>query len=199
MVTIKFLPKRSFMTDKNYTLELTDLVKGEPKTIKKVYNILFPKVLSFIRLNRGTEEDAKEVFQNAIFQIIVRTKTKNLIIKSSLDGYIYVVCRNLWFQELKNRKKEVRNDIFLNAEEKIEKEISSILFQERWDLFEEKLDLLSTNCKEILKEFFKKVPYSKIVKKFNYSNENTAFQRVFKCKKKLADLVKNDTRYKDLI
>lgn len=187
------------MVKENSTLNINDLIKGEPKKIKECYNLLFPKVLSLVKLNKGSEEDAKEVFQNAIFQIIIRAKTKGIVIKSSLEGYLFIVCRNLWFQELKKRKIEVRNDLIHNIEGNVTKEIQSIIYQERWDLFEEKINQLSTNCMEILKDFFKKTPYSEIVKKYNYSSENTAFQRVFKCKKKLAELVKKDSRYKDLI
>ena len=179
--------------------DINDLVNGEPKKFKKLYNSLFPKILSFVRLNKGTKEDAEEIFQNAIFQIIVRAKTKGLHIESSLHGYIFIVCRNLWFQELKTRNKKVRNLQNFQHSSNTKKEMLNILYQERWDLFEEKIKLLSFNCREILKDFFKKVPYSKIVEKFNYSSENTAFQRVFKCKKKLAELIKADNRYKDLI
>jgi hypothetical protein len=42
------------------------------------------------------------------------------------------------------------------------------------------------------------VPYSVIVEKFSYATENAAFQRVFKCKKRLMDLIKTDPRYKNL-
>ena len=75
----------------------------------------------------------------------------------------------------------------------------TIVAQERWDLFQEKLELLSDNCKQLLKMYFKKTPYDEIVEKFNYSSENVAFQRVFKCKKQLTNLIQSDVKYKKLI
>jgi len=65
-------------------------------------------------------------------------------------------------------------------------------------LFEQKIQELSENCRDLLKDYFNKIPYDEIVRKFNYSSENVAFQRMFKCKKKLKDLIKKDLRFKNL-
>ena len=67
--------------------------------------------------------------------------------------------------------------------------------QEKWELFQEKLEALSDNCKTILKLFFKKTPYVEIAKKLEYASDNVLRQRIFKCKKKLSELIKKDSRY----
>ena len=92
----------------------------------------------------------------------------------------------------------VRNDGVVELVHEEEKHSSFILEQERWELFEEKIKQLSENCMKLLKEYFNKVPYDIIVEKFNYSSENVAFQRVFKCKKRLKDLIKKDSKYRQL-
>jgi len=69
---------------------------------------------------------------------------------------------------------------------------------EQQRLFEEKLSELSDNCGRLLKDYFGKVSYRDIVKKYNYAFENTAFQRIFKCKKQLTELIEADPRFKDL-
>ena len=74
----------------------------------------------------------------------------------------------------------------------------SIEAQERWELFEESLKLLSGNCRKLLTLYFAKISYQEIVKEFEYSSENVAFQRVFKCKKRLAELIKKHPNYKKL-
>lgn len=87
--------------------------------------------------------------------------------------------------------------IALHSEEP--NQIASMMYQERDDLFREKLNALSENCKALLQAYFSKVPYDVIVKTFNYASENVAFQRVFKCKKRLTDLIQQDGKYKDLL
>jgi hypothetical protein len=74
----------------------------------------------------------------------------------------------------------------------------SILEQKRWEIFNDNLMTISGNCREVLKMFFNKISYQDIVKKLNYSSETVARQRVFKCKKKLSQLVQNDPRFKSL-
>ena len=111
---------------------------------------------------------------------------------------MFTVCKNIWRKELNRRKKQVRNEGVVELVAKEEDQSVFILEQERWELFEEKIALLSDNCREILKDHFNKVPYSEIVQKFQYSCENVAFQRVFKCKKRLTELIKKDHRFKSL-
>lgn len=175
------------------------LVKGDPIILKVLYTKLLPKVIAYVRRNKGTVYDGEEIFQDALFQLITRAKIGEIHIKSSFEAYVYTVCKNLWLRELNNRKKQVRNDNLFELNSEAEKTIANIIHQERWDLFEEKLQLLTENCKALLKDFFNKLPYKEIVSKFQYSCENVAFQRVFKCKKKLADLIKSDIKYKSLI
>ena len=70
--------------------------------------------------------------------------------------------------------------------------------QKRYELFKEKLNLISENCKKILALYFAKTSYADIVKIGEYNSETVARQRVFKCKKKLTDLIKADDRFKNL-
>ncbi len=178
--------------------QIEKLVNGDKVTLTELYKNLFPKVISYIYNNKGTRKDAEEVFHDALYQLVCRAKIKGVQINSSFHGYVFTVCKNLWLKQLNNRKKEVRNEGIFELKANEDETVKAILHQERWELFEEKMLLLSENCKALLKDFFNKVSYKVIVKKFNYASENTAFQRVFKCKKKLADLVKADSRYKDL-
>ncbi|MEL6811421.1 MAG: sigma-70 family RNA polymerase sigma factor [Bacteroidota bacterium] len=177
---------------------LEHLVNGDSRVVSGLYDRVFPKVVSFVKNNRGTYSDAEEVFQDALYQIIVRAKVKKFEIKSSFEAYLFTVCKNLWFKELNKKKKEVRNDGVFELKEKDDETIEAILSQERWELFEEMLLKLTEKCKELLKDYFNKVPYHIIVDKFSYASENAAFQRVFKCKKQLMRLVKADVRYRNL-
>lgn len=187
------------MQNHSPTTVLDLLVQGDRTTIKNLYANVLPKVVSFVLKNKGGKDDANEIFQDALYQLIVRAKTNPFTINTSFDAYLYTVCKNLWYKKLNKSKKEVRNDGVFELKENEENDIASILFQERWDLFEETFSKLSEKCKLLLKDYFGKVPYSIIVEKFSYASENAAFQRVFKCKTRLKELVKKDPRYKNLL
>ncbi len=177
---------------------LEGLLSGDEVIIDQIYKNNFYQVVTFVKKNQGTHEDAKEVFQDALFQLIARLKVRKFEIKSSFDGYLFTVCKNLWRKELNKRKRKVRNDGPIELLDEEARHSAFILEQERWELFEEKISQLSENCMNLLKDYFNKVPYDVIVERFSYSSENVAFQRVFKCKKRLAELIKEDYRYHDL-
>jgi RNA polymerase sigma factor (sigma-70 family) len=178
--------------------QIDALLKGDAKTMRFIYDSIFPKVKYFIFKNNGSEEDAEEIFHNGLYQLIVRAKIKGIQINTTFEGYVFTVCKNLWYKELNKRKKEVRNDGVFELKSEDDDHVASIMHQERWDLFEEMLLKPSSNCQKLLKDYFNKVSYDEIIKKFNYATKNVAFQRIFKCKKRLTDLIKLDTRYKKL-
>lgn len=179
-------------------IQIEKLLQGDEDTIRLLYDTLFPKFASYVKKNRGTYNDAEETFQNALFQLIARAKVSGVSINTSFEAYVFTVCKNLWLKELNKRKKEVRNEGVFELKDETEDQMASILAQERWELFEDMLAKLSEKCRLLLKDYFNKVPYDVIVKKFSYATENAAFQRVFKCKKQLAELVKNSSKYNQL-
>ena len=186
------------MSQINTNEYIAALVDGDQKIIVSIYEEMYPKVRAFVLNNRGEDEDAREVFQKALYQLTARAKVQEFEIKSTFEGYLFTACKNLWRRELNNRKREVRNDTVLELVSEEQENSRAILEQERWELFEEMLQKLSDRCKALLTAYFNKVSYQEIVKKFDYASENAAFQRVFKCKKRLADLVKTDIRYQGL-
>lgn len=186
------------MNKKNNLPKLETFINGDDASIAKLYDTVLPKVTAFVINNKGSESDAKEVFQNALFQIMVRAKVKGVHIKTSLDGYIYVVCRNLWYKELNNRKKEVRNTDFSELKDMDDSHVKSILDQERLELFEEMMLKISDKCTKLLKDYFNKESYVNIVEKYSYASESVASQQVYKCKKRLRDLIMASPLYKNL-
>jgi len=77
----------------------------------------------------------------------------------------------LWRKELKIRKNRVTNTNII-------------------ELVPEERDILTL--------FFSNTSYQDIVQKMGYNSETVARQRVFKCKSKLTETVKNDERYRSL-
>lgn len=182
----------------NTTNYLKALLENDSKVIGTIYTKIFPKVLKFVLQNKGQQVDAEDIFQKALLQIAVRYRREPFEIKSSFEAYLFTACKNLWRRELNRSKTRVTDDgvVELKSEER---DMALATFeQERWELFTEKLEAISENCKKILKLFFGKVSYERIVQEMGYSSETVARQRVFKCKAKLTQTVIKDKRYNSL-
>ncbi|MBC2846542.1 sigma-70 family RNA polymerase sigma factor [Winogradskyella flava] len=184
------------MTDNSFFLKA--LIANDSKAIKDIYKANFFKVRSFIVKNRGQEQDAEDIFQKALLQLAVRYKKEKFIINTSFEAYLFTVCKNLWRRELNTNKIRVTNNDNLELKDDNEDIALAVLEQKRWELFTESLDLISENCKQILKLFFAKTAYAEIMERFNYNSETVVRQRVFKCKNSLKAIVRNDKRYKAL-
>lgn len=180
----------------NYLLE--SLVNGNEAGIKDIYKKVYPKVFTYVRTHDGTEHDAKDVMQKALLQLSVRAQAKDFAITSSFEGYFFTTCKNVWRREVKIHKSRVTNSTVIDLVHE-EREIALAAYeQEKWELFQQKLEEISENCRKILQFFFNKIPYSKIADTLGYATENTVRQRIFKCKSKLKEAIQTDSRYNEL-
>ncbi|WP_459210817.1 RNA polymerase sigma factor [Aquimarina rhabdastrellae] len=177
---------------------LNKLLKEDSKTITKVYENSFPFVKKFVLQNNGNEDDAQDVFQKALLQIILRYKREKFSITGNFDAYFFTVCKNLWRRELNLHKKRVTNTDVSEPHSDYKDQIQALVEQKRHELFVEKLGELSDNCKKILTLFFAKTPYEEIVSTTEYNSELVVRQRVFKCKKRLKELIQKDKRFNSL-
>lgn len=177
---------------------LNALVQEDSKSIRVIYTTCFPHVRKFVLQNSGKIEDAEDIFQKALLQIAVRYKKEKFEIKTTFEAYLYSVCKNLWRRELNKSKNRVTKEGTIELVNEEKDQAMAIIEQKRQELFTEKLQELSENCKKILTLFFAKVPYAEIAVEYDYSSDTVVRQRVFKCKKKLIDLIKKDSRFQSL-
>ncbi len=177
---------------------LKALLENDSKGIMTLYQIVFPKVLKFIVLNKGQREDAEDIFQKALIQITVRYRKNRFEITSSFEAYLFTACKNLWRRELSKSKKKVTNSGIIELRSEERDLALATLEQERSELLNQKLKTLSENCKKVLRFFFAKLSHACIAEEMQYSSEIVARQRVFKCKSKLMEEIKKDWRYNSL-
>lgn len=183
---------------KDNAIYLKALLQSDTEKILKIYETCFPNVRTFVFRNSGNQSDAEDIFQKALMQITVRYRRVPFEIKSSFEAYLFTACKNLWRRELNKSKEKVTLDGVVEHKSEERDIATSILEQERWEFFQEKLEEISTNCKEILKRFFKKIAYKTIAIELGYNDESVVRQRVFKCKTKLTQIIKEDNRFNQL-
>ena len=184
--------------DSQYWLDI--LQSGDRRGVQQMYDRFLPAITKHITTNQGNDEDALDVFQEAI--LIIYKKMNNgegLTLTASFFTYLFAICKKLWLKKLEKRKKirvtnyetpELRDED--NWEEVIQEE-------ERFRLFRAKFRELSENCQQLLSLFFKKTPMTEIVEIMGYASVQYAKKRKFQCKEKLVELVQNDAAYNSLI
>ena len=86
---------------------LRGILRHDNLILQFIYKQFYYKVNYFIKKNQGSEEDANDLFQEAIIVIYRKLKENDLIFeKSSFQGYLFSVCRFLWLKQLEKRRIE---------------------------------------------------------------------------------------------
>ncbi|MDC1107294.1 sigma-70 family RNA polymerase sigma factor [Prolixibacteraceae bacterium] len=169
--------------------------------LHSLYRSYFKVISYYIQNNSGTEEDASDVFQESMIVIYRKIQESNFELTCSFDTYLYAVCRNLWLKELKKRDRisEELVDESLFSSFELEDDMDDVIQKnERYRLYQKHFNMMGEDCKKLMTLFLKKVPLKEIARLMNYSSEQYAKKRKFRCKEYLIKSIQNDEEFKDL-
>jgi RNA polymerase sigma factor (sigma-70 family) len=161
---------------------LLDKLKTEDSsTFELLYKFYFPSVASYIKQNLGNNEDAEDIFQEAIIVLLQKVRQPEFVLTSSLKTYLYAVAKNLWLKRLRDNKIKIKDTELTPANYateafELEPEKSREEKVENWML------KITRNCQNILKAlFFYEVPMNNLMVKMGWKNKHTASNQKHKC------------------
>ena len=171
---------------------IQQIESGNPeKAFKSLYQY-FPKIEALILQSGGSKNDASDIFQEALILLYRKLQKEGFVLTSSVETYLYSVCRFMCYDLNRANAKQVSWDIDL--EESDENELEQ-LFQdeERFKLAETALQTIGEKCLDILKMFYHQgVKMAEIATKMNFSSAKIAKNQKYKCleraKKKFVEL-----------
>ena len=190
---------------KSYSDEqiLKGIMRHDNLILQHIYKQFYYKINYFVKKNSGNEEDANDIFQEAIIIIYRKIKENDLVFKtSSFEGYLFSVCRFLWLKQLHKRKleKEKISETIPYQEDLYDENLVMLVEKnEKYGLYQKHFNTLSTDCQKLLQLFFEKVPLREIARIMGYKGEKYAKKRKYKCKEILINRIKHDTEFKKII
>jgi RNA polymerase sigma factor (sigma-70 family) len=157
--------------------------------LQRLYKAYFPMILNFIINNNGTEQEAKDVYQEAIIIFYEKTQ-EGFQLSCKIKTYIYSVCRRQWLKRLYEKNKYRGNiddmEEYINVESEMpaaeEKE-------EQFRIMGDSLNQLGEPCRTIIEDFYiKDLSMDEITDKFGYTNSDNAKNQKYKCLQRLKKL-----------
>jgi RNA polymerase sigma factor (sigma-70 family) len=174
---------------------------GDKKSLTQLYQYIMPSIVKLVVRYGGTEEHAKDLFQDAILILYKKLQYSDITLTSSFSTFFIAVCRNLWANHM---KKKSNNHVTFSDEVKLmhddqpdwyELEEQSLQIRMLYKAFSK----LGDDCRQLLELFFLKIPMEEIMVRLKYNSYEYVRRRKFMCKNKLIELIKNDPFYKEFM
>ena len=178
---------------------LQKLIAHDKETISSLYKSVYPTIYKFVVNNNGEAANADDVFQEGMYALFYNAKKEGFKINITIEAYLTAICKNIWFKNLKKRRKSGVTNIG-------EKELNigvdgdkALEWAEEQQLMRKKFKLLSPGCQKLLTLFFEGATMEMIAEKMDFSSTKYARKKKYKCKEKLVKLVQNDPIFKELM
>jgi RNA polymerase sigma factor (sigma-70 family) len=165
-----------------------------------LYKTVQPQVKSWIIKNKGSEEEAQDIFQDAVialYKYVIQNKFKE---ENGVAAFVFTVSKNLWINRVKQKNKFV-GDSELNKNIAEENDfLAETINQERAVKIREILSKLGETCKELLTyKIYHQMSMEEISTKMGFNNADTAKTKHYKCKQRLIKLVKENEQLKEFL
>ncbi len=173
---------------------LEKVVAGDERVLDYLYKKYYRMMTRIVLSNKGNEDEAKDIFQDALIVFWQKAVSGNLVLTSKISTYIYSICQNLWRKEIDRKTR------FTESSENDEKVYLDYEERERDRIIKECIAELGDSCKKILTYYyFDGMSMVEIAKKLDLANTDTAKTKKYKCKKRLDSLVKSKYSSKDFL
>jgi RNA polymerase sigma factor (sigma-70 family) len=160
------------------------ICKGDERALEFLYKKYYRMMTKMVITNSGTEEEARDIYQEALVVFWQKAVSGKLVLTSKMSTFIYSICQNLWRKEL-DRKKRLSN------EEKDQPVTIDTESEERNKIIARCIDQLGETCKKVLMYYyFEEMSMQEIADKLGFANTDTAKTKKYKCKQKLDELIK---------
>ena len=157
---------------------------GDEKALGVLYKKYYRMMTHMVLSNNGTEQEAKDIYQEALVVFWQKSVSGKLVLTSKISTYIYSICQNLWRKELERKKR-------LSNEEKDSVEYQDFEEKEKAKIIRDCVNQMDETCRKVLMYYyFDGLSMQDIADKLGFANTDTAKTKKYKCKKKLDEFVK---------
>ncbi len=182
-------------TDQRY---INAIAEGNDEVVKEIYERYSEKIARFVKKNNGNQEEAKDLFQDALLIIYLQTKReKGLKLTCPFEAYLYTICKFRWINRLqkKSNTEVTLPDNFPYIDlSSIEEDIMK---RERRALYSKHFQKLGEQCRDILQLHFNGTKLKQVAEKYQISYDSIK-QKISRCRKALTASIRNDKIFKDI-
>lgn len=170
---------------------LRGLRRERQDALKQVYKIVYPSVLAYIKNNSGSEDEAQDIFQEAMIVFYQKAMNEEFKLSATIKTFVFAVAKNLWLKKLRDTKAHTDIGYYENvlSDDEDEKEFNEQQEKVKTALVEY-LNGLGDPCRKLLiLYYYEKKCMDVIAQEMEYSNSNSAKNQKYKCLQRLKKAV----------
>jgi RNA polymerase sigma factor (sigma-70 family) len=169
---------------------LKGLASNDKDAIQAIYKDNYSLIQTMVIQNNGSEDDARDVFQEALIVLYEKSKSESFELNCQIRTYIYSVCRRIWLKKLQYMRRfgnqvEVLEDT-IPVEEDLE---AHDKLNNQYGIMKTAMGKIGEPCKSLLEAFYvHQKSMQEISSFFGYTNADNAKTQKYKCLMRLKKL-----------
>ncbi len=185
----------SLYTEQNL---LTGLSEGRREATEQIYNQHYPIVTKWIMNNGGSEDDAADVYQEAMVVLYEKAQDEDFRLSCRIGTYLFAISKHLWYKKVNKMQQmpgSLPDDAGHNEKADWAYEDDIKAHRERESYYEQlnaALEQIGEPCRSLLKAFYHEdQSMQQIAAGFGYTNPDNAKTQKYKCLARLRKIFHN--------
>ena len=176
-------------SDKEQDL-LKGLAKNDKKAIEAIYKENYSLIQHFVVNNNGTEDDARDIFQESLIVLYENTRSPSFALNCQIRTYLYSVSRRLWLKKLQYARRFESHVENLEETVPVEEDLEMHEKMNRqYGIMRGAMGKIGEPCKSLLEAFYvHHKNMHEIASFFGYTNADNAKNQKYKCLMRLKKL-----------
>ena len=166
--------------------------RGDDRALAHLYRLHLPMVLHYVQQNSGTDDEAKDVYQEGIMVFYEKVRDGSLELSCQIKTYLYAVCRRLWLKRLTEKTRFGGrlddHEPFLETGAEADL-LEAETRDQRFATMGAALEQLGEPCRSLLEGFYLlDKSMQQLTTEFGYTNADNAKNQKYKCLVRLKKL-----------
>ena len=175
---------------------LTGIRNSDNAAFEHLYRAYYIMVANYVKKNQGTEDDARDIFQEVLFIFYKKLRgDPSFELTVEIGTYLYAIAQNLWLTNLRKKNKVIimEDEIALSDSmmdvDAIEEHLE---IEKKHNHVAEALKTMKEECRNVIEaSFYKKLSGSEIAQLLGYT-ESFVKVKKFRCLEELRKKIRND-------
>ncbi len=179
-------------------LYIVAIRENNSAVIRTIYKKFSPRVISYVRNNNGSIEEAQDIVQETLITLHQQAHRNNLVLTCPFEAYFLLLAKRRWLNKLKQKKGVTITNEALSIHDDT---TQAVLETENWEiknkLFENKFQELGEKCRELLTQSFRLSDMDKVAQALNVTYAYVRKKKSL-CLGQLTELIHQSAEYKAL-